>query len=189
MPANWTETEDAYLLELWMEGAEASRIARELTLELGRDISRNAVLGRIHRLRERASKTVPIASDLRRQVRKAECRAKPERHIRKRSHIAKLTVVRAREPITSKYGPRLATPPPAEAGTVRAVDLTRRQCQWICSPDDTDILDRMACGSATDGGPWCAHHRARVYPPGQVNPFAPKRTSKPVEARYGYVAT
>lgn len=46
----WTQEEDSKLIELWDQEKPASTIAKLLTEALGRDVSRNAVIGRSKRI-------------------------------------------------------------------------------------------------------------------------------------------
>jgi GcrA cell cycle regulator len=55
----WTEDEDNALKAAWVTGASAAVIARQLTALFGREVTKNSIVGRAHRLKL-ASRASPI---------------------------------------------------------------------------------------------------------------------------------
>jgi len=65
----WTDEIIERMLELWKEGKSASNIARELCAIAGKKLSRNAVIGKLHRMRKAGQ--IPEREEPRQQARQA----------------------------------------------------------------------------------------------------------------------
>lgn len=144
----WTPERIINLKKLWTLGQPASVIATLLG-----NVTRNAILGKVHRLglsnpstaRARASATSPQRRN-RRQSSSAKTRAAPS------SQPKPLKAARA-----SKFPP---LQPLAFNNPPRIGELKPDQCCW--PEGDPRKPDFHFCGrSKTPGRPYCAHHRAR----------------------------
>lgn len=127
---------DARLLPLWDLGHTASEISRTMTMEFGMDVSRNAVLGRVHRLMlppRKVEERKPKATTPRVYVPKPAKRAVP------------------------KIEPLEMNPTPFEFAA-------NRQCRYPLWDDSQSTGD--ICGGKTGAGEsYCDFHRSRVFAP------------------------
>ncbi len=146
----WTVERMAALEELWRDGLSCSQIAGAL----GGGITRNAVIGKVHR------------SGLHKSYPRGRLKRKQPRTPRKRYVM------------TKKLGPPefAPTPPPrAEAWNalpgsvpVNLVDLTESTCRWPLG----DTRPFVYCGcQAVAGSSYCATHKAMG-----ASPAKPKST-------------
>lgn len=144
----WTEEEDAALAKLWSEGLTFGVIAKRLAaLPGGRKRSRNACVGRAHRMGlRRPEKTLQNYKPAR--PRPARQPSPPR--------VRQVRVVQEPPPIL----------PPI--GAVCIVDAAPGTCRFITG--DVKGAHRL-CGHP--GEPWCAAHRALVYGKGQPEGTAP----------------
>ena len=137
----WTEERVDQLKTLWTEGLSASQIARVL----GEGITRNAVIGKVHRL--------GLAG-----------RATPSRVDRPRLPSAP-RLYRAREP----------EPPVVEEEPIKLEDgsfvgvltINDRMCRWPIGDPSGDEFH--FCGrNPKQGSPYCEAHARKAYQPAQV---------------------
>jgi GcrA cell cycle regulator len=163
----WTNERVALLKQLWADGLSASQIATKL-----KDVSRSAVIGKVHRLGLAGRPATPRA-----------------RTARPRSNIA---LFPARSP-QAQYGacanpaPKPAPQPqerkaatiialralpdldePAPEGRLKLLDLKDGMCHW---PIGDPVEDGFHfCGRRTYATPYCERHAEIAY-----NPAARKR--------------
>ncbi len=166
----WTEERVVLLKKLWMEGLSASEIANEL----GNGISRNAVIGKVHRLglparapARRGSSTPRTAgqmpkSGMQRQKAAARTVASPAA----RSNVVpKEEVEEVLEVVTEVIAVN------AQENTVTEItrgrisdimDLNRHTCRWpIGDPGEENF---SYCGArVSEGLPYCQHHASIAY--------------------------
>jgi GcrA cell cycle regulator len=192
----WTEERIALLTQYWEEGRSASQIA-EL---LGEGLSRNAVIGKAHRL-GLASRPSPLKTGESKTEAKAprvEAKAAAPRPAAPRpapAPAAALTVASAAAQARPTTVPTVAQPVLAEApapvetratprpkgGRVTLLDLNDRICKWpIGHPDEPDF---HFCGKPVNPGfPYCGEHCLVAYqaqmprrdrPAGPPRPFGP----------------
>jgi GcrA cell cycle regulator len=154
----WTDERIELVRALWSQGASAQRIAREL----GDDISRSAVLGKIHRLG--IEQTSPNSGARRADTRNARLPAKSEPAATGRLPGSGREVpawVRDAEPYVDN--PLLDADIPA-AQRRAFLDLSGRACRWPVG--DPSLSDFFFCGAeALLGKPYCVAHCARAYRP------------------------
>ena len=146
---SWTDDRVATLTKLWADGLSASQIAAELG-----GVTRNAVIGKVHRL-GLSGRAKPANSSAKRQ--------KPAR----RSYNAKpRTAGRDGIPIRSGAGmsARAAVEDleKPESKKLDLVDLTEKTCKWPDGDPATD--DFHFCGNNTkDDSPYCEYHCRLAY--------------------------
>lgn len=137
----WTDDRVELLKKLWAEGLSASQIAKQL----GGGLSRNAVIGKVHRmgLAGRASASIPRAPREPRQPRPV------------------------REPLPRKVF--LPPPPPptpiplGEPGRATVLTLEAHMCKWpIGDPAHPGFT---MCGRRTEDGSYCPAHAELAYQP------------------------
>jgi len=135
----WTDERIAQLKKLWAEGYSASQIAYRL-----RGVSRNAVIGKLHRLGVGGRQT-------------------PSRPIRV-AHIRKPRMKKPRVPAPLIASTPLPPPPPVPATALRLtlMQLTDQTCK--CGLGDPKEAGFAFCGlPVKEGSRYCAEHHARFY--------------------------
>jgi GcrA cell cycle regulator len=153
----WTDPQMEALGQLWMEGRTASQIASLL----GAGITRNAVIGKVHRLGLcsgdniglRAATIKSSAVTLERGVRRAP-RTIPE------AAPALVSSGDCGDGAVARAVKRTASISPS----VAIADLTDETCRWPI--DDPDSRELRYCGALAIGAkPYCADHSKLAYQP------------------------
>lgn len=150
---SWTDERVELLRKLWADGLSASQVAAEL----GPGITRNGVIGKIHRLglAERAKTTQAQRPRVAKAPRQARARAPAE-------GAGNLAIA------FTAPAPRLSREdevviPIAER--VGLVELGENMCRWPMG-DPTNPEFRFCGGKSTiGGGPYCAYHARVAYAP------------------------
>jgi len=184
----WTDERIALLKQYWEEGRSASQIAEQL----GEGLSRNAVIGKAHRLGLAARPSPLKTGDPKAGEPKgaapgpAEPAAtavpapKPAPVVAPEPEPAVLAPMAAPALAPAKPAPKAKATPP-RAGKVTLLDLNDRICKWpIGHPDEPDF---HFCGKpVAPGFPYCGEHCLVAYqaqmprrdrPPGPPRPFGP----------------
>lgn len=152
----WTPERTEHLKTRWADGATAARIA----VELGGGTTRNAVIGKIARLKLTRH---PMQNRKRRPA-----KAKGQKGQKGQPKVnAIINAVRARR--------KAPTPPPMEpepfdpetdmgndvGHLIGIMDLTPHTCRY---PSGDPLLPTFGyCGQHTDKGPYCPAHTRRAY--------------------------
>lgn len=137
----WTDERVEQLKKLWAEGLSASQIARVLG-----DVTRNAVIGKVHRL-GLSGRASPARVERPRFAKSPRRLAKPL--------LAEPVFIEEPEP----------EPEPGEWTTV--LTLKERMCKWpIGNPGDMNF--RFCARKAAEGHPYCAEHSRKAYQPAHV---------------------
>ena len=148
--SSWTEDRVEILTKLWAEGLSASQIAAKLG-----GVTRNAVIGKVHRLglSGRAKPSRP-------SIKRARATRKPRARV----------VSKPRAPRMPAQPPALPPPPPLEAKPMAngeyATIMTIRDhmCKWpIGDPSDSDF--RFCGRKIKDSEPYCEAHCNVAYQP------------------------
>lgn len=176
---SWTNERVELLKKLWSDGLSASQIAGELG-----GVTRNAVIGKVHRLglSGRAKTTTTSAKPRRPRTSAAPSNAAPKRPSpQPMTHGA--TALKADIAPEPAAEPKPAVEPIAELVPIsqRAtiLTLTERTCKWPIGDPATD--DFYFCGRQSDAGvPYCAHHCKIAY-----QPVSDRRRDRKVIAQAG----
>lgn len=138
----WTEDRLRRLTTLWRQGHTAASIAREF----GADVSRSAVLGKVHRLKlSHGRPAIPSAAA-------PAIRPGPS---------ASLDGKTPRRPRPSGVVPQPPAPETRPAGSRSILTVRRTECRWpFGDPRDTGF---SLCGCPVARGAFCAPHAARAY--------------------------
>ena len=129
----WTDDRVDKLKALWKKGLSASQIAEEL----GENITRNAVIGKAHRL-GLSSRPSPVKKPAQSKPRKAP--------VKKAAPVA----------------PAPAPEPEDKPDKITILELTDRICKWPLGHPGED--DFQFCGrKSVAGQPYCAFHGAMAY--------------------------
>jgi len=153
--ATWSEEEDFELRRLWTDGFSASQIARAL----GSGRSRNAVIGRVHRLGlvGRATKASQ-ASNMLGRVRNARMLRRTTGVACERSSGRMYQSVQKIARQVEKAAAKVHKPEPIEALNVPFAEIQAFQCRAVT---DATRFQQRCCGLMRDvGSPYCAGHRA-----------------------------
>lgn len=136
---SWTDDRIALLKKLWAEGRTAAEIAKAI----GGEITRNAVIGKAHRLKL-ASRSSPITETE---------RAAPAK-VKKPANTQKVPAPRVRA--------MPAAPVHINVKGIKMVDLKERMCRFpLGDPKDPDF---KFCGcTSAPGLPYCADHARIAY--------------------------
>lgn len=167
----WTDERVSILKKLWMEGLSAAQIA----LQLGEGVTRNAVIGKVHRLKL-SGRAKPANS-----TQRARTASRVNRHAgtrgstgggggggKRRTVSMPVSGANALSPvIAEQQNPRLAARmapelfiPPAER--IGLLELSEKRCKWPIG--DPLLEDFHFCGhDADDSAPYCKFHAKRAY--------------------------
>lgn len=139
--SSWTDDRVQLLSTLWSEGLSASQIARRLT----GGVTRNAVIGKVHRLglAGRAAPSRPATRRPKRLTRAPRVRTAPARR------LASITPAPSPEP--AQEGP----------GTATVLSVGRHDCRWPIG--DPLAASFSLCGRPASRGAYCACHGALAY--------------------------
>jgi len=176
MSMGWTEERVELLKKLWMEGLSASQIAAEL----GDGVTRNAVIGKVHRLKLSArAKPATTAPRARTTARPAPRRvASPSVGVShsggmgggmiKRQTVVRTQVVGATAlAVTEEMEVEAYVAPAAElfipeSERVGLLGLNEHTCKWPIG--DPLTPDFYFCGrESEEGHPYCNFHSRRAY--------------------------
>jgi GcrA cell cycle regulator len=178
----WTDERIELVKTLWSQGVSARRIAREL----GDDISRSAVLGKVHRLG--IVQTSPNSGARRSESKNARLAARRERDVAGElpgSQPGLPAWVRDAEPYIDN--PLVDADIPASQRRV-LLELSGRACRWpVGDPSHSDFF---FCGAeAFQGKPYCVAHCARAYRPEEeaTRPERAATSSRPRTSRHRHV--
>ena len=152
MTAGWTEDRVGALKKLWLEGQSASQIAKQL----GGGVTRNAVIGKVHRLglSGRAAPSQPARATFR------PSRPRPAQPTQAPSAPRRIEAVQPRAAATSQSVP---APMPDLPGTATVMTLGAHMCKWpIGDPSSTEF---SFCGRRASEGVYCVEHARVAYQP------------------------
>lgn len=146
----WTDDRVAELKRLWSAGLSASEVANSLG-----GLTRNAVIGKVHRLHLSGRKTTPNQGPPR--TRAPQPKPEPMMKVRPKSRAKILADVFARP-----VAPLVDLVP--EGQRVSFIELTPALCHWpIGDPVESDF--HFCGGSALPSLPYCASHCRIAYQP------------------------
>jgi len=151
----WTDERVEQLKKLWEAGLSASQIASELG-----NITRNAVIGKVHRLGLSGRAKSPSSS------------APRQRKSRPASHMVRVQrpVARGNTALAQVYEVEAMPDPVAFDNVIpmgqrrTLLELNEGTCRWpIGDPSSTDFF--FCGGQSASGLPYCAHHCRIAYQP------------------------
>jgi len=167
---SWTDERVELLRQLWLDGKSASQISAAL----GAGLTRNAVIGKVHRLglagRIKTSSPSTSASP---SVPRGPSTPRRISH-RPSSGGGGMRVVRGNTALAMLADPELDAQPvrldedvvvPMSL-RVTIVELKEEMCRWPLG--DPTTAEFRYCGAHAPGvGPYCAHHGKLAYQPAQ----------------------
>lgn len=159
---NWTDERVELLKKLWSEGLSASQIATQLG-----GVSRNAVIGKVHRLKlsargrtssaqPRAKKT-PVSNGTKTTTR-------PTRTVTATIGATALAAQFDVEPVARQVLRPTANVVIPISRKLALIELTERTCKW---PNGDPLSEEFNfCGNeAGESGPYCGYHSKVAYQP------------------------
>ena len=152
MTAGWTEDRVGTLKKLWLEGQSASQIAKQL----GGGVTRNAVIGKVHRLglSGRATPSQPARTTFR-TTRPRPAAAAPQAPSAPRR-------IEAAQPRPAA-APAVPAPMPDLPGTATVMTLGAHMCKWPIG--DPSSREFSFCGRRASEGVYCVEHARVAYQP------------------------
>lgn len=165
---SWTDERIELLRKLWLDGLSASRIAAELA----GGVTRNAVIGKVHRLglSGRIKAVAPVMASARPRDTAPQVQARtpvmpPQRTaMPMRGNIALAVQAHA---MTMPQAQRTSGDVVPMNEHVTIMDLRESMCRWPVG-DPTSSEFRYCGGKASAGeGPYCAFHSRMAYQPMQ----------------------
>ena len=151
MTAGWTEDRVGALKKLWLEGQSASQIAKQL----GGGVTRNAVIGKVHRLglSGRAAPSQPARATF--HPSRPRPAAPPTQAP---SAPRRIEAVQARPAAA-----QVPAPMPDLPGTATVMTLGAHMCKWpIGDPSSNEF---SFCGRRSSEGVYCVEHARVAYQP------------------------
>lgn len=157
---SWTDERVELLRKLWMDGLSASQIAAELG-----GVTRNAVIGKVHRLGLSGRAKSVSTQNVNRQKRAARPApaAAPARPVRssQRALSEPQMFIRSENGVTQSAPQDLVAPEPLRLDLTQLGEST---CKWPIGDPATE--DFYFCGhNSKDSGPYCAFHARIAYQP------------------------
>ena len=162
---SWTEERVETLKRLWTEGLSASQIAARLA----QGVTRNAVIGKVHRLNlaGRAQQPRSTVPRVRQSREPSHPGRKPSIHLPTAGSNALKPMMRAEMqpraiPMPEPKPLRLLDLP--KDGRVTILHLSDKTCKW--PNGDPGSEDFCFCGhKPRDGSPYCEYHSRLAYQP------------------------
>jgi GcrA cell cycle regulator len=163
---SWTDERVEQLRQHWIEGKSASQIA----ILLGHGLTRNAVIGKVHRLglAGRAKPTTSVAP----RPRAPSSQQGVHRAAAPRNAAIAPRVVRGATALAIASRTEIEAEPEAFESVVlpmsirvTILELKEAMCRWPLG--DPSSPDFRYCGSTVASGPYCAYHGRLAYQPAQ----------------------
>jgi GcrA cell cycle regulator len=158
---NWTDERVEMLRKLWSEGLSASQIAAQLG-----GVSRNAVIGKVHRLKLSARGRATAAAARPKKAHSAGTRtaARPTRTITASIGATALQAQFEVEPVARHVLRPITNLMVPISRQLALTELTERTCKW---PNGDPLAEDFSfCGTdAGENGPYCAYHSRLAYQP------------------------
>ena len=163
----WTEDRVELLKKLWSDGLSASQIAAELG-----SVTRNAVIGKVHRLGLSGRAKNPAAAST---PRTAAPRKAPTRSPSHPMNGSQSGMTRGANALAPQYAAETEVeaehkPAPSEdvvipfSERVTIMDLREFMCRWPMG-DPTTPEFRFCGGRSQTGMPYCSYHARIAYQP------------------------
>lgn len=164
---NWTDERVEKLKRLWAEGLSASQIAAQLG-----GVSRNAVIGKVHRLNLPGRAKAGGSSAAARTAKRTSTPARPANYparVATRTATRTVGVTLLKEEVEAEAFQEVTYTPPSNvvvpiSRKLSLTDLTERTCKWPVGDPLTDDFHFCGC-EASDTSPYCSYHARLAYQP------------------------
>jgi GcrA cell cycle regulator len=166
----WTEDRVELLKKLWSDGLSASQIAGELG-----SVTRNAVIGKVHRLGLSGRAKNPAAASAPRSNTPRKAPTRSPSHPMSGGQGGNAGMTRGANALAPQYSAEAeaepeAAPAPSEdvvipfSERVTIMDLREYMCRWPMG-DPTTAEFRFCGGRSQTGMPYCSYHSRIAYQP------------------------
>ncbi len=167
---NWTDERVEKLKRLWAEGLSASQIAAQLG-----GVSRNAVIGKVHRLNLPGRAKAGGSSSAARPAKRTAAPQRPANFQARPAATATRTVTRAagatllKEEIEVEAFQEVEVSRPLNvvvpiSRRLALTELTERTCKWPIGDPMKDDFHFCGC-EISDASPYCTYHAKLAYQP------------------------
>ena len=162
---SWTDERVELLRQLWLDGRSASQISAQL----GHGVTRNAVIGKVHRLGLAGRAKAPSST-----ATPPRAASAPRMAPRSSAAAGVRSAVRGATALALAAEPTLETRPVFQEEDVvvpmslrvTIIELKEAMCRWPLG--DPSSNEFRYCGSPSTGaGPYCSHHGKLAYQPVQ----------------------
>ena len=160
----WSEDRVELLKKLWEQGLSASQIATQLA----QGVTRNAVIGKVHRLRLAGRATQPRSTAPRgtRKTREPSIPGRSPSMPTAGANALKLYAQHAPRPLPMPEPKPLRLVDNNKDGRITILHLSDKTCKWPIG--DPMREDFCFCGHGPrDGSPYCEYHARLAYQPPQ----------------------
>ena len=147
---SWTDERVATLSKLWADGLSASQIAAELG-----GVTRNAVIGKVHRL-GLSGRAKPASSSAKRAKRSKNYSSKPRTTSRSTPALRTSDGANLRSVVEDLVAP--------ESLKLSLVELTETTCKWPHGDPTEDDFHFCGCKTKEDS-PYCEYHSKLAFQP------------------------
>ncbi len=157
MGSHWSPEQVTLLKSLWGQGQPASAIS----VKLGGTLTRNAVLGKLHRMNIDAShKPAPRPPRMNGHA----APPKPRRPVQQSPSMPRLPTLHvAAEPHRPAPPPRIILPEPVPSGKTTIIDLSDRVCRWPIGEPGEAAFHFCGTSKASDADTsYCPYHAQRA---------------------------
>ena len=172
----WTDDADGQLRKMHAEGLSFGQIAERIG-----QVSRNAAIGRAHRLGldPRAKVYTPPSPEKRKARANALAR---QARAKRNGTAARIQPTRAsRLSLIPVDGTPLPLPHETDIPRVSILDLENHHCRWVCG-ETTSVDAKVYCGcKKVPGLSFCENHARRAYEPARSK-AKPSTYQKPIRA-------
>lgn len=162
---NWTDERVELLRKLWSEGLSASQIAAQLG-----SVTRNAVIGKVHRLKLSSRGRTTTASP---RQKKTSSAATGTKSVSRAATVTRsittigATALQAQfetEPVARYHTRPVENVVVPISRRLQLVQLSERTCKW---PNGDPLTEEFSfCGNdAAETGPYCTYHSRIAFQP------------------------
>ena len=184
---SWTDERIEILKKLWLDGLSASKIASQL----GNAITRNAVIGKVHRMglsgRAKATSSLPTRPRAKEEsvVHRVQERASaPQRAmapmVQGNNALAMNLDMAPMAAVAPRIEPRMANVVIPLTERVTIMDLRENMCKWPLGDPMSSEFRYCGARSPAGGGPYCQPHAKVAYQPANERrrlPAGPEKKS------------
>jgi GcrA cell cycle regulator len=162
---SWTDERVELLKQLWLDGRSASQISAAL----GNGLTRNAVIGKVHRLglAGRPRSSAPASAGMRTPRVRSSIQRAPAARAAPRARM-----IHGNNALAYAHDYQIDDRPSVHEDVVlpmslkvTIIDLKEAMCKWPLG--DPTSPDFRYCGANAPGGPYCSFHAKLAYQPAQ----------------------
>lgn len=155
----WTQERINVLVKLWLSGKSASTIAKELG-----SVTRNAVIGKVHRLGISNRDTVVKSAGSKEKSAKKEIVVKKARRNSKNALPDQKKIIVRAKGRPSRRSAIVCEIPHDNSYIINSIlDLNEKTCKWPIGHPDEENFHFCGCPVDKQNGPYCSYHMTLAY--------------------------